>query len=238
LNISPNIYNYQILNSPHINYASQIEIVLDYHNKKSKQASLISELAIKYQNINEYIKTNLSNSRYIHTMGVISELFSLNEHYRANISHDELYLAGLLHDLAKEYKNTILIELAQEYNIDIPNHSSQIHILHAPIGAIIARELYSELITDNIYYAICDHTLGRANMTLLSQLLYIADSIEPSRNYDHVHEYRNLIYYEKASLSQVLTCISNNTINHIQVLNRPVHNQTIEMQQYYKNIVE
>ena len=73
----------------------------------------------------------------------------------------------------------VVKELARKYSGDLFNEKK---ILHSPAGATFARENFG--IEDReILDAICYHTTGRGNMSVLEKIVYLADKIEPSRTY-------------------------------------------------------
>ena len=91
-----------------------------------------------------------------------------------------------MHDVAK-YK-TKSDYLGAEIPPDAPDA-----VVHQYLGEYIAK---TELnITDeDILSAIKYHTTGRANMSLLEKVIYIADLIEPSRRFLGVEELRKAVY--------------------------------------------
>ena len=89
--------------------------------------------------------------------------------------------AGLMHDLAKFFKPERLLALAEGHHLEIdPVSRSAPHLLHAEVGAIVARETFG--VTDpQILAAIANHTLGKPAMDELSCVVFLADSLEPGR---------------------------------------------------------
>lgn len=110
------------------------------------------------------------------------------------------YLAGLLHDIAKDLPNYKLLELAKKYNYKIINTEyHNMTLLHAPIGSLICKyEL--EILDQELLSAIRYHTTGKKNMSLLQKILYMADSTEQYRSYEGIEELRaiSLINLNKA----------------------------------------
>jgi predicted HD superfamily hydrolase involved in NAD metabolism len=92
-------------------------------------------------------------------------------------------LAGMLHDLARLYPAARLLEECERR--DIPRDAFALAhpiVLHAPLGAELARELFG--ITDQaVLSAIAKHTLGDAAMARLDAIVYLADALEPGRDY-------------------------------------------------------
>lgn len=129
---------------------------------------------MKIDQINEDLKKSLSPKRYNHSIMVAKEAKSLAKHY--HINEDKAYLAGLIHDIAKELteeENIYCVEKGKlSKNLE---NKENINIKHADIGAVIAKEKYN--LDDDICNAIKYHTIGNKNMDLLAKIIYIADKI-------------------------------------------------------------
>ncbi|HEX8827985.1 MAG TPA: bis(5'-nucleosyl)-tetraphosphatase (symmetrical) YqeK [Xanthobacteraceae bacterium] len=92
-------------------------------------------------------------------------------------------LAAMLHDLARLYSSSQLIEECERRAIPIADFERRNPIvLHAPLGAALARERFDVYDAD-VLSAIAKHTLGAAEMSLLDCILYLADSLEPGRDF-------------------------------------------------------
>lgn len=136
--------------------------------------------------IKEKLKTALDEKRYKHSLSVADEAVRLADRY--GYDKDKAYFAGLVHDCAKcmPYNDAIKsgCELDRE-TLLCPG------VVHAPVGAYIAKREYG--ITDiEILDAIRYHTVAREGMTLLDKIIYLADIIEPYRDFDGVEELRRL----------------------------------------------
>lgn len=143
--------------------------------------------------IKEKLEEVLSEKRYTHSLGVADEAVRLSKKYF--IDSDKAYIAGLVHDCAKEIPNEKAKELLTEtYGLSIDSVSMHTHkLLHGPLGACIAQhefEIYDPEILDAIKY----HTTAKANMSMLTKIIYIADYIEPNRDFEGVEELRELAY--------------------------------------------
>ncbi len=134
------------------------------------------ELEDMNRKLSKYIDTN----RYYHTQGVRYMAAALAMAHGADIMKAET--AGLLHDCAKCISDTKKIRLCDKNGIRITKvERNNPFLLHAKVGAYIAEEKYG--ITDGeILDAIRYHTTGRPGMTVLEQIIFIADYIEPRRN--------------------------------------------------------
>ena len=136
---------------------------------------------MEIEKIKANLKQCLSEKRYRHSIGVAEEAVRLAKHYGAD--EDKAYLAGLVHDCAKEIDAQEAVRLLREEYGIIPD-AMKLHmptLLHGPLGACIAQsrfDIYDTEILDAVRY----HTTGKANMSLLSKIVYIADYIEPGRD--------------------------------------------------------
>lgn len=147
---------------------------------------------MEIDSIKEYLEKQLSEKRYRHSLGVADEAVKLAEKYEAD--KFKAYVAGLTHDVAKEIENSEAKKLLKEYGVSIDLVSENTHkLLHGPLGACMAQDKFS--IDDiEILDAIKYHTTGKANMSLLTKIIYIADYIEPNRDFEDVDKLRKLAY--------------------------------------------
>ena len=180
------------------------------------------------EKIIKYLKDNLTEKRFWHTMGVAKTAQSLAEMWGADSA--SAFLAGLVHDCAKEVSYNETIEGLTE-NGYIPDEieKQSTALLHAPYGAILAREIFG-IENQEILNAIKYHTVGRPNMTLLEKIVYVADFIEPNRRFDEAEIVRQLAYkdLDKAVLSECDIIIGFN-----QDKEKVVHPATLITRDYY-----
>ncbi len=135
------------------------------------------------------IEATLPEHRYKHTVGVMETAISLAKRYGANEKKAEI--AAIFHDYAKFRPKDEMRKMVLDYRL--PNELLEFgdELLHAPCGAILVREkigITDQEIFDAIYY----HTTGRPEMTLLEKVIYLADYIEPGRQFKGVEEVRAL----------------------------------------------
>ncbi len=176
----------------------------------------------------EYLKNNLTEKRFAHTMGVAETAQSLAEMWGADSSL--AFLAGLVHDCAKEIPYNQTIEKLTE-NGYIPDEieKQSTALLHAPYGAILAKEIFGIEDTE-VLNAIKYHTVGRPDMTLLEKIIYVADFIEPNRHYKEAQFIRELAFKDlnKAVLRECDIVIGFN-----QDKGKAVHPATLITRDYY-----
>lgn len=147
---------------------------------------------MKYDEIYKTIKEKISEKRFNHIIGVVETAKMLANLYNEDI--EKAMLASILHDNAREYTQDDMEKLYTYYEYDFSdNQQKNPALLHSKVGAILARATYG--IEDmDIINAIKYHTTGRRNMSMLEKIVFIADYIEPSRNFEGVENIRKLAF--------------------------------------------
>lgn len=138
------------------------------------------DLAVLRPRVLAWLEMHLTDFRYHHSVGVGAAARQLAERFGAD--PDRMELAGLLHDVAREWAGARLLEAAEEQGlpIDYMVEMAPMPCLHGPVGAHVARETF-KVEDEGILEAIAHHTMGRERMTLEDKILFIADAIEPTR---------------------------------------------------------
>lgn len=157
-----------------------------------------------YTEILKWLKDNLNEKRYIHTLGTadcakeLAKQFGLNE--------DKAYLAGLLHDCAKCFPNEELLDIIHKHLAVEECEMLNYKTLHAPVSAYIAETEFG--ITDKeILSAIRWHTLGKLDMSDFEKIVFIADKIEPNtRDKEYSDKIRELLAQENGLNKALLKC--------------------------------
>ncbi len=140
----------------------------------------------------EKLKKVLSEKRYNHCMGVCDEAVKMAKKY--GVDEDKAYTAALLHDCAKGFDIDTQISMCKEYGIVLDDITLKCPaVIHAPLGAVIAQKEYG-ICDEEILEAIRVHTVGKENMSVLDKIIYIADMIEPNRDFRGVDELRKKAY--------------------------------------------
>ena len=101
--------------------------------------------------------------------------------------------AGILHDITKKLNLEEQLILCGKYGIICDNAELMNPVLlHAKTGAALSRELFG--VSEEIYQAICWHTTGKPDMTTLEKIIYLADYIEPTRDFPGLEKLRDMAY--------------------------------------------
>lgn len=130
----------------------------------------------KIAEIQNWLKENLYEERYIHSLGVMEAAVELAEMF--NLDVEKAKITGLLHDAAKCFSNEKLLEIIHSNIPDVQDcELLNYKTLHAPVSAYLAKEKFG--INDKeILDAIRWHTLGRCQMTDFEKIIFLADKIE------------------------------------------------------------
>lgn len=133
----------------------------------------------------------LKPKRIAHVKGCEEEAVRLAKRWGADT--EEAAEAAILHDITKRLNLREQLILCDKYDI-IPDALEAVSekLLHAKTGAAIARERFG--VSDTVYESIKWHTTGKADMSLLDKIIYMADYIEPNRDFEGVDTLRELAY--------------------------------------------
>ncbi|MFP4456366.1 MAG: bis(5'-nucleosyl)-tetraphosphatase (symmetrical) YqeK [Clostridia bacterium] len=173
------------------------------------------------------ISKNLSKYRMRHSVGVMNTSKKLAKIYGCSIERAEL--AGLLHDCGKYFNDNDMIKKAKELGLCISiTQKYAPDLLHGPVGAEIAKSKYEDLDID-MYNSIFYHTTGRPNMSKLEKIVYVADLIEPFRNYPEVDELRDLV---GINLDLLVVKIMDRVINSLIRSNKYIDPKTVLARNY------
>ena len=134
-------------------------------------------------------------------------------------------LAGLLHDCARGMPSNILLHSAAAFGIVVNDvERREPMLLRAPVGACLARRDYG-VDDPEVLAAIRWHTTGGPVMTLLDEIIFLADFIEPGRSFPGVEKIRELA---KTSLPAALLAAYDQTLSHLVAKARLIHPATVE----------
>lgn len=131
---------------------------------------------ISTDEIKNWLKDNLNEERYIHTLGVSEAAEELAGIF--NLNKEKALLAGLLHDAAKCFSNEKLLDIIHTHIPDIEDcELVNYKTLHAPVSAYLAKNQFN-IEDSEILDAIRWHTLGRVGMSNFEKIIFLADKIE------------------------------------------------------------
>ncbi len=161
-------------------------------------------IKISMEDLLAWLKSNLSEKRYIHSIGTAECAQDLAVRFGQN--PEKAYMAGLLHDCAKCFPNEKLMEIIENNlhveKVELMNYKT----LHAPVSAFIAKNDFG--VEDaEILSAIRWHTLGKIDMTDFEKIIFLADKVEPkTRDKDYLDEVREYLNEEDGLNKAMLKC--------------------------------
>lgn len=159
---------------------------------------------INENEIKEWLKENLNEERYIHSLGTAKCAEELAEQFGLN--REKAYTAGLLHDCAKCFSNEKLLEIIRN-NLDVRQEEMlNYKTLHAPVSAYYAKEKFG-VEDKEILSAIRWHTLGKLDMSDFEKIIFLADKIEPNtRDKEYSAIIRSYLAEENGLNKALLKC--------------------------------
>src|SRR5699024_4839909 len=167
------------------------------------------------------LKEKLTKDRYEHTIRVYETALQLATKYNASL--EKVSQAALLHDIAKCEPIESLQEAIHAYQLPESLLEFNEELWHGPVGAKVVAEKFKiddEEVLHSIYY----HTTGRANMTLVELIIFVADYIEPGRSFPGVEEVRELAQQD---IKQAAQKDLQNTLIFLISKNQTIHPDTI-----------
>lgn len=144
------------------------------------------------EELKELLEGRLSKKRYVHSLNVADECKKLAKTWAED--EEQAYLAGLLHDICKDAPKAEQKQMVEKSALNISDVERRAEPLwHAIAGAWYAEHLLG--IEDvKFLNAIRYHTAGRAEMSRLEEIVYVADLISADRTYKDVNKIRKLAY--------------------------------------------
>jgi predicted HD superfamily hydrolase involved in NAD metabolism len=176
-----------------------------------------------FDKMRENLKLTLSRGRFRHSEEVMNEAIRLAEFYKVNI--EKARIAGLLHDCARDAGKDEIYKVLEKYNVVLDDIQKKTPVLlHSILGSFYAKEYYGvedKEILDAIYW----HTTGRAGMTMLEKIIFVADYIESGRNFEGVEEARKQAYKD---IERCIVICCDLTIRYILQKGKLLHPYIIE----------
>lgn len=137
------------------------------------------------------LKASLPTKRYEHSIAVYHTAKEIAKIHGVDV--EKAKLAGLLHDCGREIPTKEFIEKIKELGIkaDVVELNQPI-LIHDKLGVYYAEHKY-DVHDKEVLDAILYHTTGAPHMTRLAMVIYLADILEPARDYDGVDDLRQLV---------------------------------------------
>ena len=180
------------------------------------------------EQIKKDLKNKLSEYRYIHSLNVARLAKSLAKRY--GVDEEKAYLAGLVHDIAKEFTDKENAYYIKKYRLKSNLLKEKYkYLLHGIIGSLYLKDKYG--LDDEICNAVMVHTIGDENMTMLDKILFVADKTEPNKNFNGTEEERKLSYI---NIDKTLVLCLENYVNSRKEKGKKVNKKTLNVIKHYK----
>ena len=158
--------------------------------------------------------------RIAHILGCEKEAVRLGRRWGAD--EEQCRRAAILHDCTKYLELEEHKAICAAYGIELDQmEQTAVKLLHSKTGAALAKHVFGE--GDAVYDAIFYHTTGRAGMSLMEKILYMADYIEENRDFEELEEMRALAY---SDLDAAVCLGARLAIEEMREKNRAVHPNT------------
>lgn len=183
----------------------------------------------------------VSGKRLEHTLSVEKEAVKLG--LLLGIPENKipkLAAAGLLHDITKGLTVAQQLSLAEKYGLrlsddDIKNPK----VLHSLTGAYAALENFPDFTDSEVFSSIQCHTTGKPRMTLFQKILYLADYIEPLRDFPDCIRLREYFYStgktDASHLDKTLILSFDMTVRNLLDEKQFIHKKTVAARNYILN---
>ena len=154
----------------------------------------------------------LKPNRVAHVLGCRDTAVELAKRWGADVN--DAARAGILHDITKALDGPLQLTLCREYGTILDEFGYKYpKTLHALTGSLVAERIFGE--SPAVVSAICHHTTGKADMNLLEKIIYVADYMEPCRNFPGVEKLRELAF---ADIDAALKLGLEMTLEHLKNL--------------------
>ena len=167
------------------------EGVLDYIREHRLYDTRSDWKNLPMEQLEQVVISLLNPNRVAHVLGCRDTAVELAKRWGADVT--DAARAGILHDITKAIDGPLQLTLCEAYGKILSDFSRRYpKTLHALTGSMVAQRIFGE--NDAVVSAIEHHTTGKADMNLLETIIYVADYMEPNRNFPGVEKLRELAF--------------------------------------------
>ena len=174
----------------------------------------------------KWLKENLNEERYEHSLGVAECAEKLAEKF--GLDKERAYFCGLIHDCAKCLPKDELKEIICNCTNLCDGELENPKTYHAPAGAILAKKQFN-VCDDEMLSAIRWHTLGNYEMTDFEKIIYLADKMEERTRPKEMYEPLKKVISEENGLDKALLICYGNTIKSLVNRNLKICMTTVDI---------
>lgn len=181
----------------------------------------------------EFLKENLDDFRYGHSIRVMETAVELARIH--GVDEEKAQMAGILHDSGKWKSREKTLQKVQDWGIILSEEErEEYNLVHGALSTYIAKNIFGIEDAD-VLNAIKNHITGRPAMSDLEKIVYIADMIEPARNYEFIDDFRAMA---KVDLDWTMYEILNENLAHLTRNDRYIAGTSLEARNYYLKITK
>ena len=167
------------------------EGVLDYIREHRLYDTRTDWKNLPMEQLEQVVISLLKPNRVAHVLGCRDTAVELARHWGAD--ETDAARAGILHDITKAIDGPLQLTLCEAYGKILSDFSRRYpKTLHALTGSLVAKRIFGE--NEAVVSAIEHHTTGKADMSLLEKIIYVADYMEPNRDFPGVEKLRELAF--------------------------------------------
>ncbi len=182
----------------------------------------------KIEEIRPLAEKMLTEKRLRHTKGVVKMAKDLARRYGADEKKAEL--AALCHDIFRKLGPDELKAAVKDFGLE-KKYESNINLAHGKIAAAAMKRDYG-ICDEDILNAVSFHTTGRAGMSLLEKVIYVADGAEENRDYPGVEDVRKAAFDD---IDKACLMMMENTIRYVKERGQPLDEETSAAAEYFRN---
>ena len=167
------------------------EGVLDYVRAHNLYDTRTDWKNLPMERLEQVVVSLLNPNRVKHVLGCRDTAVALAKRWGADVT--DAARAGILHDITKAIDGPLQLTLCDAYGKLLDDFSKRYpRTLHALTGSMVAQRIFGE--NEAVVSAIEFHTTGKADMRLLEKIIYVADYMEPNRDFPGVERLRELAF--------------------------------------------
>lgn len=183
------------------------------------------------EEIRIFTQEHVKPSRYEHSVRVAEMCARLCRQF--GLDDEKGYLAGIGHDMCKDFSPAELLALAEKDGKEISEYEkNNVFLLHGRAAAVLMKEKF-DITDEDILEAVANHTSGIIGMCDLTKCLFLADKIEPGRP-QSTDEYRNRLL--SMTLPKMIFSVIEENYEYLIKKGYKIYPDTKEMVDYYKNL--
>ena len=185
-------------------------------------------ICTRIEELEKFMKEHLKPSRYTHSLGVEEMASRLAAIHGAD--EDKAAFAGRYHDIAKCFTSDEMNECVRKYGLS-DEYIDNNPLAHSKVAAEILKSEFG-VEDEEVLNAVRSHTTGRAGMSMLEEIVYVADAIEDNRSYEGLKELQD---QAAADLDGACLFIMDWTLESLEKKGRTPDRDTIEAREYILN---